>query len=243
MKDNDLELVNKVESLLGENFSYRYDCVESDYDDFVPCQNGSSCCDGDYCRCRKITNYEVKSINFIKMALEISKEKEMAFILSWWINHNVHKDDFNCEVAGDYYGDECGPIRLPKKLQEDVAEKFTKFLSKNDTFSKKVQALLQLEYGTLSEHTKDVEWKLEEVLLDDVFDNTHQKYNDHVLDIHNKELSRLKYSEDGYLTKLIPVCLEEGSKFRLVDGRHRFKVLSDNLNKDDVIIICCGVKK
>lgn len=154
------KVINPAVNFISKDFHYYFRCSDYSYDTYRPCQEGSDCCDGNYCRCSKIENAEVKKVPesiFTQLAdLDITEINKYG--LERILTHFNYRsgDAWYIKVRNGYYGQEIDGIVLNE--QERILKTYQKF--EKLTFNKKVEYLLVLEYGYLLESLKDLNWKI-----------------------------------------------------------------------------------
>lgn len=216
--------------------NYKYHC-DYDYESYFPCQNGSDCCDNDYCRCEEITKVWItETPNLEGLALrEFNKrktKKEKGFkvseidayclerILS--INNLWDPEEWTINIGPGYYGEEIDSIKInhfaAKKIKEETAH-----LLKLKTNRQKIEYVLTLEYGHVLPALKNKIWKVKKIKKEDV------SYPKQWFGKLNQDAAT------AYTERILPrgIVLEEEGRYRVYDGRHRiyaakgsFKVIS-----------------
>ena len=193
------------------NYDFQYDC-KVDYDEDFPCQNGSDCCDGDYCRCGVIENARVKSIPDV-LNLLFSEEAEIDRycidrILA--ISKIWNKELWDVDVCGGYYGQEIYSVKF--RHSSEVDEHIASVLSLGDIKSK-IEYILKLEYSFLLDSVKDKQWEFRDIRWSQLsFGN----------DSYRHKLDDSPYYDDYQLAK--GICIQSTSddaKYKLIDGYHR----------------------
>ncbi len=212
----------------------KYGFAEYTSESYYPCQNGSSCCDNDYCRCGQITNTEVLSVNdqqIIDYFIKKVKDPINAYCVDRLIRTSslLNPKCWAVEVSGGYYGEEIGGVHPLPKVLEDFQRIVESFLYKSDL--QKVKDLLIQEYGFLLpalENTKNV--SVVRVTVGDV-------------KIPNMDYSRKINQKvvDSYKDFNLPraVCQKLNSdEYKLVDGYHRMvSALKFKKRKIDIIVM------
>lgn len=220
------KIINKE---ISNNFLYNG--VDYTYDGSECNSNSCGCRDGsDYCRQNEMVNLRVESINLDsvrKVFLEIQKSKKQDLVtgdddfLDYCVDriltiYQVYDEDSWSLLTGrGYYGEEVNGVELSSfsEIVKDIKNLIK--LSPN----KRIEFVLEKEYGHLLDSIKDKNWIESEINVSDVIFN--QGYF--------KKLKPESYYQNIELP--LGVYLKQGEKYRLIDGFHRF--IS---NKDKKII-------
>jgi hypothetical protein len=206
---NDILLESVMKTISNYNF---YDYSNVDYDEDFPCQNGSDCCYGDYCRCGVIENARVKSIPDV-LNLFYSNESEINRYCIDRILTNFkiwNKELWDVNVCGGYYGQEIDSVTFSKSSEVDG---HIGSLSSLVDIRSKVEYVLNLEYGFLLDSVKDKNWEFRDIHWSQlVFGN----------DNYRRKLDDNSYYDDYKLAR--GICLQSTSdnkEYKLIDGYHR----------------------
>lgn len=181
-----------------------------------------------YCRCSQIINGRINDLNIDSICNHIfdSYKKERTSLKKFnegiyieypdilfkycidrilRINKCYDKDNWELVIIGGYYGEEVSGLRMDNySLVKDQIEKCYK-LSDNE----RIPYILELEYGYLRDDLVNKEWKLAKVNSKDL----KMPNKDHYAKISN-------FYKEYDLP--LGVYLQDGDKYRLVDGYHRF---------------------
>jgi len=202
---------HKTESLA--NYDWQYHC-DLDYETYHPCQNGSNCCDNDYCRCGQIDNVQFVKIPSTKEIVDKFYAEETDInkyfidrILT--INKIWDKNNWSVQVCGGYYGQEIGDVSITNGT---VIEDEIKSLLTLNSLSKQVEFVLNKEYGYLLEEVKNKRWI--EIYVDKNSIIFGQK--DHFLRLDKTIVDQ--YKNYPFIRG---ICLKKGNKFKVLDGYHR----------------------
>jgi hypothetical protein len=193
------------------SYNLRWD-VHLDYETYRPCQNGSNCCDNDYCRCGIIRDARVANASTGKI-LDLFGEE-----LDVWDRYCIDRvlsnagawdsDNYRIETCRGYYGEEFDGIYF--RGAGDVDAKVDQILSASRT--DKINLVLTEEYGYLIETLVDKQYEVVEVRKDQVVFGQEDHYR------------RLKPEViESYRDYDLPrgVVVESEGRFRVIDGYHR----------------------
>lgn len=225
-----LPLFEKLVKELSNKTNWQYKPgVEYDYDTSYYCDEG---CDP-YCRCwGSIHSTRIESVDInkiIKSLIGDYKEDIEGYCADRFIRHSDLKetDSWEVKTTSGYYGDEiegCYPsANVVDKLLLDF--KALIMLTNN---ADKIKDCLRNEYGhVLSELDKCNRVEIAEVPLDNI-----ELFNQN----HYRKLEK-KYV-DQYNDFKLPraVCVNTGTKYRLIDGYHRMHAAA-NMKMDKVKIL------
>lgn len=140
-------------------------------------------------------------------------------------NSNLNKDSLETRVFGGYYGDEF-EISLNDEISNKIIKNLESLKNKNDF--EMIKEVLLLEYGYLLESINNKTLcNIEEINIKDVILN----------DYYVKKVNDLEcYGEDYKLER--GIYIKEGSKFRIIDGYHRFMAAKKlNYNTINAIVL------
>lgn len=224
----DIEIIcNNIENIGKYN-----DYTNFSYDTYYPCQNGSDCCDNDYCRCGKITGISDIKINYSKAIKSIYDVKKPNLVLQYCLDriliiNNFHdSDNWELKVEAGYYGQEVAGVSCNNSGIICDELKLLEVLSDID----KLKKVLELEYGYLLESIKAYNnFEIKSMDVSDIIlsnENHYKKLNQQSVDYYkNYELPRaiVKLTHD---------------KYTIIDGYHRvISALKNKINKIDVIVL------
>lgn len=229
-----LSYIDAVIGKLREPSTFRYSSyVEYEYDTYRACQEGSDCCNNDYCRCGKIINTSVTSVNFNSLLEFLSKDYEEDVITTYCIDRILRvwelydTSNWEVKVGGGYYGEEVYGVSLNQNVIDSICTSLKEIEPLSDI--DKVKKCLQYEYGYVlpiietAQTAKICTLKMEEIKL---FNDTYSKK------ISKKSIS---YYELYDLPRA--VCIKVGDKYQVVDGYHRALAAQTNGNKEITIIV------
>lgn len=212
----------------GLDYNFRYSSyVSYDYDRVYDCQTSYTCYDdntdegnnynscNDICRCGRIVNAHVTSVDTWGLAKELSSEPNDS-ILTYCIDRTLvalkiyDQDNWDFDIGGGYYGEELGGVVLTCHGMVDTA---LIHLCSLKSDSDRIKFALVEEYGFLLDSIKDLEFTIETVNRVDIkIPNEAYKiqagtgiYKD---SDYEGPRGVLRESQDGHLI--------------LIDGYHRF---------------------
>jgi hypothetical protein len=204
-------------------------CCEYHCEYYYPCQNGSDCCEGDYCRCSQITSSEIKEIYPYSLEYHLHNSKTKYDIVKYCLDRVIRSEMLSPSAwkiipCSGYYGEEISSIQLNNYNQ------ISNFLLTLDKVSniQKLKTILNYEYGfLLPEIEKAKTYKTITVNLDRVKLNNTQY------------IKKVSKEPDYYSFYNYPraICFREGPNFRVVDGYHRVISAQKNLLKTIPIIV------
>lgn len=211
------------------NWMYSGANIDCDYDSYRPCENGDDCCDGDYCRCKKITNAYISKflfddvVNFLVKEAHIKNDIFIYCLDRVLRTLSLNKESFTVEYGRGYYGEEIYGIYL----EEDLSKNINKCISELSNLSdlNKIKYVLNLEYGYILDSIKDcknveiVDLKVSDIILNESYRKKIFKIDEY-------------YGKDFKLPRGL-YLKESLNKFRLIDGYHRLS--SAQLLKLDTI--------
>jgi hypothetical protein len=216
-------------------FAYYFSGVEYESDYEYPCQNGSDCCDNDYCRCGIVTNANVKSVDIDALISNLfTKSKDTNVISQYCVDRLIRNSDlkdtasWEVSVSGGYYGQETNGCVPNQKIIDSLVKDFTEILNKKDY--SKIKHCLKSEYGfLLSDLVNMKKLELKEVKTFDV-------------ELLNNNYSRKinRKFVDQYNNFILPraVCVKIGKKFKVIDGYHRMlSAINQKLEKVSILVM------
>ncbi len=224
---------NKFSYLDSPSFAYYFSGIDSEYDTYHQCQNGSDCCRDDYCRCGTIENIRNITVDISALISGLvgnSKEILNAYCVDRLIRASDLKDPSNWElnVERGYYGEETHGHSPNQLIIDNLISDFKLMLNMSD--ANKVKLCLKNEYGhVLPSLEKLTNAEICLVKTDDI-----ELFNDHYVRKINKKFV------DQYDDYEFPraVCTLAGSKYRVIDGYHRMSsALNKNLKEVSIIVL------
>ena len=216
------------------NFDFS-DCVKYICDTYRDCESYGC----DYiCRCSKIRNCKIISVNVNKISNSIIKSyydntvsakrnnlinnilgnitKEVNLytidkILR--INSVYNSEVWNIKISKGYYGEEIESISIIKSLSDKIDDQLDTAFSIVD-LTKRIEYLLLLEYGYILPELKDCKYKIATINTDDIIFGSDYQY-----DKISKE--NLNYYNDVNYNLFRGIVIPKADKYRLIDGYHR----------------------
>lgn len=191
------------------------------YDTHYECQEGSTCCDNDYCRCGVLQDLKATSIN-PRMISDRIIGKMSNVVHAYCVDRIVMKavtpyvshpeDLFDVHACSGYYGEEVGEIKMSSSVGDDIAKKL-RVIGEMRSNRERILYTLNNEYGhVLPAVEKAKSWYVKKIDFSELEIGQPDHYN-----------SLDSNVVDAYKDCTLPraVCLKSGDKFRLIDGYHR----------------------
>ena len=207
--------------------------IDIDYDYHYECQNGSDCCDNDYCRCGVIENITINSINTWQIADAISKHyhnKLFTYCVDRIFSSSKAIDPGNWEAYAvrGYYGEEMGGVRLNNAIQNDILEKISAIETLADI--DKIKFILKNEYGYVLPRIE----KMKNVEIVSI--------NVQHIELPNENYTEKIKCDDNfdYTNYDLPaaICVKRGEYYSVIDGYHRvLYALKNNKKKISIIFL------
>lgn len=213
--------------------SFSYSGVEINYHEENSCHE-SGCDEEGICRCGHIEDVEIASVDkqrVINAILDYSSVKDpfQLYCLSRMLTYSAlgEASDFEVKVEGGYYGDEIGDIHLTKAAKALINSLVIE-LNSCKAMKEMVELILVQEYGHLLPRLKNLTWTIVKVKANSVVIPNkvyHSKLDKTAITEYAKW-----FKESPAKFKKVPRCLctKEGSKFKLVDGYHKFTASREN---------------
>lgn len=231
------------------NVDFRY-YTHYDYDTRYDCKSYG--CDS-ICRCGRIYNEHITSVDIKAIVDFLIKEyyndkdisaKRNSTIdsilgnigreINYYtvdrilrLNKIYDPNKWSIKVVSGYYGQEIEEV----KLFSDIAKKIDKQLEEAFDIvdlSKRVEYLLELEYGYILPELQGCKYQLIEVNKDDIIAGSSGQY---------KKVSKEDIEHYNKYNSIKGVVIQNGSKYRLIDGYHRFFA-----NKSTILNVLNAVK-
>jgi len=217
--------IDKALKFCNEQYDWHYSSIEIEYD-----RTSCTGCE-DYCRCAKIINAEIESLNINEFLSNFLDDSAPA-ILNYCIDRivrlaKISKDSFEINVAQGYYGEEIDSVTLDSGIVKKLYKNIVKL--KDLLGIQKIKHVLTLEYGYLLDSIKWLDnYKIEEIWLNEI------SYND---DYRKKvDISENYYDKDFTLPR--GIFIKKGDQYKLIDGYHRtLKAKSIGLTRINVIVL------
>lgn len=186
--------------------------------------DGSCKRDNDYCRCTKITITGLNDKIDLAVALSDLGENDLEKALLFMYGKcHITIDDIDYRIDSGYYGEE-----LETNTFSNTGLKYIKEYSELSDIEK-LESCLNAENGRFKTNLlKNVtSIKFEKIDRNLIHNNTPKTLNDKKL---------LEYEQHFIHNESLPViCIvkkeKDSSSYRLIDGRHRFKVFTDKFPK------------
>jgi hypothetical protein len=231
--------------IVGRSFCYdlkiesniRYEC------------ESYGCNEEGICRCGQIDKTKIKNINITSIVYKIyediygpedksaKRDNKLSYLLEGFGKEmniytidrilRIHKvyDPINwvVEVQGGYYGQEIGDVIINDDLAKKLEEKIFEALS-IDSLTKRVEYLLNLEYGSILPELQDSLYEILDVEKDDLHFGSISNKKNTLKEIENSSTKTYGYFYDdrNYGKDSIKgVVIEKDGKYRVVDGYHR----------------------
>lgn len=215
------------------DFNFQY-VVDISYDTKYECENGSSCCDGDMCRCGRIYNAEITEKRIIDAILNtchiLSEEFNpiRLYLLDRLLTINKIYDPENWEIDIEegWYGEEIRGCFIKKALAKNLNDSWLEIskLSDNDA----IYYILNLEYGFVPHKYENLTWKIDTVNPNDVI----------ITNLwHAHKAGSCEYYKD--YKHFVCVCIDTPIGKEIVDGYHR---IAQNMHKEEINILL-GIEK
>lgn len=227
-----------------KNKNFYYSGVEVAYDRGYSCEESG--CDT-ICRCSFIINKEisyvnvsnlVKSIyseidnnsksskrnNIINSIFGIEKELEI-YTIDRVLRKALIYDEVNwiIEIEGGYYGEEVASVKLHTAYADKLSKKLDNILS-IDNVKKRVEFLLELEYGYILPELLNKDYRVVTINKSDiVFGN-----EKHLKNVSTKDLDF--YSDSNY-DGIRGIVTKKDGKYKVIDGYHRLSKTNKSLVK------------
>ena len=218
------------ESYYGNRFRNYFAGVDYSYETDYPCQDGDDCCDNDYCRCGIIVDKRITEVDINTLIVNLigSNDDIHAYCVDRFVRKSNLKETGYWELAstGGYYGEEIDGVYPNNSIVDQLILDFKALIMLND--ADKIKDCLHNEYGhVLPELDKCNRVEIAEVPLDNI-----ELFNQN----HYRKLEK-KYI-DQYNDYKLPraVCVNTGTKYRLIDGYHRMHS-AVNMKMDKVKIL------
>ena len=192
----------------------------------------SAChCTADYCRCTTIEYAWVDDINVRKVIDELyhkhsrtdSYIDKYCFDRICYVYKIYDKNFYEVETGGGYYGEEVYGVYFEN--EEKVFNTYYEMIALN-TPLEKIQYCLKLEYNYLIDC---VESSTSAAIIEVSPDDIRLPQTEYFIKLESNVIEDYKNRELP-----IAVCIKDDSKYRLIDGYHRFIA---NKKRDSVYIV------
>lgn len=219
--------------------SYR-DFIDYEIEGYYDCEN-HGCDDEGICRCFKITDVNINSINILSISNSIfselfdikskqyKRDNKISQILYGFnqevdlycidrilrINNLWDKDNWISHWSSGYYGDELDNINIEDSLYKKIDSDISYVISLPN-LKEKIEFLLIKEYGYLLDKIKDKSYEVIEVNKTDIVFGQ---------DLYHKEViekcNEMEYYKDNKFDLIRGICLLKKDKWWVIDGYHR----------------------
>lgn len=232
---------SKLKSILRSDFKYH---IEYEYDMNYSCLE-SFCKEERICRCGKITNSYICSVDVSSISNKIynelfdnsiSTKRNNSINSLWGISEDIQRytidrilrinkiwkpEFWEINICGGYYGEEVDDILLDEDLVQKINEDLEIAL-KIDNLENRIEFLLEKENGFILGGLKDKEYKQSIISINDIyFPNRDRKSN--------LKLDEMEYYSDKKYTGIRGIVKKDAEKFRVIDGYHRLSKTESKL--------------
>jgi hypothetical protein len=191
---------------------------------FLDIESNRSYCSGncdDYCRCTTVSP-EVTSINYQRLFEDVINGLKLSEIKQYCVYRAIRSlvkiQSISAYGVSGYYGAE-----VECKLEDDAEAKLNNafdFIS-NNSDEKCIEYVLELEYGYVLDDLKDKDWHIIDVDIT-LIDPPYTQVSNEIV---------ASYTGDETV-----LCKTVESRYRLIDGRHRF-VAAKKYDKKEMTIL------
>lgn len=214
--------MNRVDEIMETDFRY---CVDYDYDRTrCVCPPDSY----DYCRCTRIINEVINSVEIKDVSREINDVLSGDLLTHYCIDRILtatkmyEPNNWEINICGGYYGEEIDSVLIDNDKLKEWLIKFVKLGTDVD----KIKLALECEYGYVLDKLIELNnLDIKTIPVKDIIVPQKEHYTKLELDI-----------VDKYKEYDLPRCLvvkEGNDKYRLIDGYHRMSAS----NEDNVLAI------
>ena len=226
-----------LDKLSKVDFRHHVDC---DYDTHRNCREHG--CDDGICRCSTIHNARITHVDINDIILEIygvyfnndteTKRDTAINSVLFGIDRQMdlytidrilraykiwRSESWDIEITWGYYGQEIESINLNVEIVERIEQDLDIAFSIED-FNGRIEYLLGVEYGYLLPELENCKYELMDIKKSDIIFGSINHY---------KKLEKCDYYNDLRYNNIRGIVIENGGKYRLIDGYHR--VFSTNL--------------
>ncbi|RDJ35190.1 MAG: hypothetical protein DWQ19_10220 [Crenarchaeota archaeon] len=211
--------MKKLRKLQDSNFY-----LSTKYESYRPCQNGSNCCDNDYCRCERIIDPRIdEDVDGCQITAILCSIKGRPPIDVYCIERilTINKiwdaGNWDVIVRPGYYGEEISGCQF---RWGELVDKQIETALNFKTNRAKIEYILKLEYGHLLPEVQGKRWLIKKVDKNDVVFGQklyHEKLDQSVIE---------KYQDYPFPRG---ICLFQDGKYRIIDGYHRLAAGEDKV--------------
>lgn len=199
------------------DFQYILDC---DYD--YSCRG--QCYPDDYCRCATYENLTLEPVTQSQLEGVTKHYTEEWYIKGEHMDYCLDRlfrfykgydpSNWYIGVENGYYGEEIGSITFDKEDEFRTSVKVLLGMKPNE----RIEQLLFMEYGSLPDTLKGLEWSVEKHSASDIMTG-----DTPTSDIDN--MRALKARDEVYegYTGIIGLVTEINGRYKLIDGHHRLR--------------------
>jgi hypothetical protein len=218
----------------GIENNFLYSGAEYEYDG-RECPDDCECKNGGYCRSNYYVNLRMKNIDLRRIREHFLEKtaktkgrietKNIDFIhycvdRLLRINKVYLTDNWSISTSHGYYGDEIDQIDLSNFGL--IKEKIIQIIQL--TPNKRIEFILNEEYGFLIDKVKDKNWGIINAKIEDIRMGSEE---------YRKKADTGIYDEKSDLP--IGVYVKEGNFYRIIDGYHRFIANKDKKNVEIIV--------
>lgn len=188
---------------------------------------------GDYCRCTSIINFKLTSVGVKEVVKKFYDKyhRTDSVIDAYCFDRICHEfkiydtTKYEPKYCAGYYGEELEGIYFEDEKQ--IVDSYIELLNLK-TDIEKIQYCLMLEYGYLIESVSNaISCHVETVLTANVVPPQVEYF-----------IKVDKNSIDSYTNRVLPVavCIKDGTRYKIIDGYHRFVANKSRENLDIIVI-------
>lgn len=211
------------------------DNLKYDYITKRNCRENGGCIDG-ICRCSRIHNAKVINVDFQGITSKIydsyfdnSKSSKRSTTINSVLygidkqidlytidrilrSHKIWKNEsWEINIIYGYYGQEIESININKELSQEIKQDIDNVFNIDD-LTKRIEYLLNLEYGYLLPELKGCKYNLVNIDKNDIIFGSQDHLNN---------LEKLEYYNDLNYNNIRGIVIKNDNKWRLIDGYHR----------------------
>lgn len=218
----------------GYNFRY---CVNYDHDTIYSCQE-SGCDDEGICRCGRIENAHIISVNVPEMVSDIllnfydnsissARNSKINSLLGGItkevdsytidrilrINGVFESSNWEIQTTSGYYGDEISDIILEDSVAQKIQDQID-FAFGITSLNGRIHYLLNLEYGFILPELLNCSFQVSSIERDKLIFGSHTQYSKVSKDV-------MEWYSDKNYKSIRGIVIEKKDQYRLIDGYHR----------------------
>lgn len=199
------------------DYDYQYQ-LDLDYEHEYNCHD-EGCDEEGICRCGRIVDPRIRSINISTLSTEMSNSLEISDTIGrYCINRILHAhqlwdaDSWDISVCGGYYGQEIESVKIHPAVKKEIAKSVNALLMAK-TDEEKMQVCLEAEYGYILDALNGLKFNIKVVPRDSVKAGQQDHY---------KKLDRKVVASYKDYNLPVAICVKNGPYYRIIDGYHRF---------------------